>query len=156
MAPTKKVDTTSFEIWHERAPSLSYLKVWGCEAYVKQYTPNKLGVRSTKCIFVGYPKDGIGYYFYDPTEQKVFVAQKAEFWEAKFLVEGISRTVELDEDQEPQADTRLVDTSTQQEVVENDQIVDQHTQNVHRSGRISSPPERYGFFIDGCYVVRFG
>ena len=89
------------------------MKVWGCEAYVKQNIPNKLEVRSTKCIFVGYPKDDIGYYFYDPTEQKVFVARKAEFLEAKFLVEGISRTVELDEDQEPQADTRLVKTSTQ-------------------------------------------
>ena len=64
MAQTKKVDKTPFEIWHGRAPSLSYLKVW----VVKQYTPNKLEVRSTKCIFVGYPKDDIGgYYFYDPT-----------------------------------------------------------------------------------------
>ena len=85
--------------------------------------------------------DDIGYYFYDPTEQKVFVARKGKFLEAKFLMEGTSyRTVELEEDQEPQDDTRLVDTSAQQEVVENDQEVDQYIQNVRRSGRISSPP----------------
>ncbi|KAJ0765449.1 putative RNA-directed DNA polymerase [Helianthus annuus] len=153
MAPTKKVDKTPFEIWHGTVPSLSYLKVWGCDAYVKQYTPNKLEVRSIKCIFVGYPKDDIGYYFYDPTEQKVFVARKGKFLEDKFLMEGTNRTVELDEDQGPQPNTRLVDTSTQQEVVEYDQMVDQHTHNVRRSGRISNPPERYGFFMDGCYVV---
>ncbi|KAK1414877.1 hypothetical protein QVD17_30638 [Tagetes erecta] len=59
MAPTKKVERTPFEIWHGKVPSLSYLKVWGCEAYVKIPTPNKLEVRSTKCIFVGYPRDSM-------------------------------------------------------------------------------------------------
>nr|GFB76768.1 hypothetical protein [Tanacetum cinerariifolium] len=32
MVPTKKVDKTPYEIWHGKAPNLSYLKVWGCEA----------------------------------------------------------------------------------------------------------------------------
>ncbi|KAD5318121.1 hypothetical protein E3N88_18067 [Mikania micrantha] len=154
MAPTKKVERTPFEIWHGKVPSLSYLKVWGCEAYPKQYTQNKLEARSTKCIFVGYPRDCMGYYFYDPTEQKVFIARKAEFLETKFLSEGTSgRTVELEEVQDSQDDTHLVDTSNQHEDVENDHVDDQDTQNVRRSGRISVPPERYGFFMDGCYVA---
>ncbi|GKB98641.1 retrotransposon protein, putative, ty1-copia subclass [Tanacetum coccineum] len=29
MVPTKKVDMTPYEIWHEKAPKLSYLRVWG-------------------------------------------------------------------------------------------------------------------------------
>ncbi|KAD6118913.1 hypothetical protein E3N88_10184 [Mikania micrantha] len=154
MAPTKKVERTPFEIWHGKVPSLSYLKVWGCEAYPKQYTKNKLEARSTKCIFVGYPRDCMGYYFYDPTEQKVFIARKAEFLETKFLSEGTSgRIVELAEVQDSQDDTHLVDTSNQHEDVENDHVDDQDTQNVHRSGRISVLPERYRFFMDGCYVV---
>ncbi|KAD3639942.1 hypothetical protein E3N88_29165 [Mikania micrantha] len=154
MAPTKKVERTPFKIWHGKVPSLSYLKVWGCEAYPKQYTQNKLEARSTKCIFVGYPRDCMGYYFYDPTEQKVFIARKAEFLETKFLSEGTSgRTVEIEEVQDSQDDTHLVDTSNQHEDVENDHVDDQDTQNVRRSGRISVPPERYGFFMDGCYVV---
>ena len=154
MAPTKKVEKTPFEIWHGRVPSLSYLKVWGCEAYVRHDASNKLEPRSTKCIFVGYPKNDLGYYFYNPNEQNVFVARKAEFLETKFLMEGASsRTVELEEDQEPQTDTRLVDTSIQQEDVEDDQRVDQDTQNVRKSGRVTYPPERYGFLIDECYFV---
>ncbi|GKF29747.1 hypothetical protein Tco_0096089, partial [Tanacetum coccineum] len=32
MVPTKKVDKTPYEIWNEKAPKLSYLRVWGCEA----------------------------------------------------------------------------------------------------------------------------
>nr|GFC66576.1 retrotransposon protein, putative, Ty1-copia subclass [Tanacetum cinerariifolium] len=46
MVPTKKVDKTSYEIWHGKAPNLSYLKVWGCEAYVKHDLADKLHKRS--------------------------------------------------------------------------------------------------------------
>ncbi|GJR45569.1 retrotransposon protein, putative, ty1-copia subclass [Tanacetum coccineum] len=46
MVPTKKVDRTSYEIWHGKSPNLSYLRVWGCEALVKRDTPDKLDSRS--------------------------------------------------------------------------------------------------------------
>ncbi|GJW69581.1 retrotransposon protein, putative, ty1-copia subclass [Tanacetum coccineum] len=51
MVPTKKVDKTPYEIWHGKVPNLSYLKVWGCEAYVKHDSADKLQQRSVKCIF---------------------------------------------------------------------------------------------------------
>ncbi|GJT65163.1 retrotransposon protein, putative, ty1-copia subclass [Tanacetum coccineum] len=35
MVPTKKVERTPYEIWHGKAPKLSYLRVLGCEALVK-------------------------------------------------------------------------------------------------------------------------
>ncbi|GJS90946.1 retrotransposon protein, putative, ty1-copia subclass [Tanacetum coccineum] len=75
MVPTKKVNKTPYEMWHGKVPNLSYLKVWGCEALVKRDTPNKLESRSIKCIFVGYPKETMGYYFYYPLENKNFVAR---------------------------------------------------------------------------------
>ncbi|GJS13620.1 retrovirus-related pol polyprotein from transposon TNT 1-94 [Tanacetum coccineum] len=53
MVPTKKVDKTSYEVWHGQAPKLSYLKVWGCEALVKRDTltkPDKLEPRSINLI----------------------------------------------------------------------------------------------------------
>nr|GFB50403.1 retrotransposon protein, putative, Ty1-copia subclass [Tanacetum cinerariifolium] len=49
MVPTKKVDKTPYEIWHGKEPNLSYLKVWGCEAYVKRDSADKLQQRSVKC-----------------------------------------------------------------------------------------------------------
>nr|GEX04296.1 retrotransposon protein, putative, Ty1-copia subclass [Tanacetum cinerariifolium] len=73
MVPTKKVDKTPYEIWHGKVPNLSYLKVWDCEAHVKRHTADKLEQRSVMCIFVGYPKESMGYYFYYPTENKVVV-----------------------------------------------------------------------------------
>nr|GEV33882.1 hypothetical protein [Tanacetum cinerariifolium] len=67
------VEKTPYEVWHGKAPKLSYLKVWGCEALVKRDTltkPDKLEPRSIKCIFVGYPKEMIGYSFFYPPENK--------------------------------------------------------------------------------------
>ncbi|GKF74488.1 retrotransposon protein, putative, ty1-copia subclass, partial [Tanacetum coccineum] len=57
MVPTKKVDKTPYELWYGKVPNLSYLKVWGCEAFVKRDTPDKLEQISVKCIFIGYPKE---------------------------------------------------------------------------------------------------
>ncbi|GKD97503.1 retrotransposon protein, putative, ty1-copia subclass, partial [Tanacetum coccineum] len=47
----------------------------GCEALVKHNTPDKLQQRSVKCIFVGYPKETMSYYFYFPPENKIVVAR---------------------------------------------------------------------------------
>ncbi|GKE85391.1 retrotransposon protein, putative, ty1-copia subclass [Tanacetum coccineum] len=74
MVPTKKVDKTPYELWYGKVPNLSYLKVWGYEALVKRDTPDKLEQRSVKCIFIGYLKETMGYYFYFPPENKIVVA----------------------------------------------------------------------------------
>ena len=55
------------------------MKVWGCPAYVKQIMSNKLEAKSEKCLFVGYPKETIGYQFYNSLEQKVFVSKRIVF-----------------------------------------------------------------------------
>ncbi|GJT10343.1 retrotransposon protein, putative, ty1-copia subclass [Tanacetum coccineum] len=105
MVPTKKVDKTPYEMWYGKVPNLSYLKVWGCEALVKRDTPDKLEQRSVKCIFIGYPKETMGYYFYFPPENKIVVARYAEFFEKRLINQEISgRAVDLEEIQE-QEDT---------------------------------------------------
>ncbi|KAJ9547457.1 hypothetical protein OSB04_020000 [Centaurea solstitialis] len=83
--PTKSVEKTPYEIWTGKKTKFSFLKIWGCEVYVKRVTSEKLKPKSDKCIFLGYPKTTVGYYFYNPTENKVFVAQNGEFLEDKFL-----------------------------------------------------------------------
>ncbi|GKB43870.1 retrotransposon protein, putative, ty1-copia subclass [Tanacetum coccineum] len=60
MVPTKKVDRTPYEIWHGKAPKLSYLR------------------------------ETMGYYFYYPLENKIFVSQNAEFFENSFMVQEAS------------------------------------------------------------------
>ncbi|GJQ99374.1 putative RNA-directed DNA polymerase, partial [Tanacetum coccineum] len=98
MVPTKKVDKTPYELWHGKVPNLSYLKVWGCEAHVKRHTPDKLQQRSVKCIFIGYPKETIGYYFYYLPENKIVVERYADFLEKNFVLQKESgRIVELED-----------------------------------------------------------
>ena len=66
---------------------MSFLKIWGCEAYVRRQVSDKLGPKSDKCLFVGYPKETKGYYFYNPSENKVFVARSGIFLEKEFISE---------------------------------------------------------------------
>ena len=35
-APSKSVETTVYELWFGNIPKLLFLKVWGCDAYVKK------------------------------------------------------------------------------------------------------------------------
>ena len=55
-APSKSVETTPYELWFGKKPKLSFLKVWGCDAYVKKLQPEKLEPKADKCIFIGHPK----------------------------------------------------------------------------------------------------
>ncbi|GJV00537.1 retrotransposon protein, putative, ty1-copia subclass [Tanacetum coccineum] len=106
MVPTKKVDKTPYELWYGKVPKLSYLKVWGCEALVKRDTPDKLQQRSVKCIFIGYPKETMGYYFFFPPKNKIVVARYAEFFGKNLITQEVSGRAEgleeiQDEDTSP-------------------------------------------------------
>ncbi|KAK8547551.1 hypothetical protein V6N12_031688 [Hibiscus sabdariffa] len=83
--PSKSVQKTPYEIWTWKHPSMSFMKIWGCQAYVKHQMSTKLEPRSHKCIFVGYPKETKGYYFFNPKENKLFVARTGVFLEKEFL-----------------------------------------------------------------------
>ena len=85
MALSKSIETTSYELWFGKKPKLSFIKVWGCDAYVKRLQPYKLEPKSEKCIFIGYPKETIGYTFYHRSEGKIFVAKNGTFLENEFL-----------------------------------------------------------------------
>ena len=52
-APSKSVESTSYELWFGNKPKLPFLRVWGCDAYVKRLQPVKLEPKSEKCIFIG-------------------------------------------------------------------------------------------------------
>ena len=39
---SKAVKKTPYEIWTGKSPNLSFLKIWGCEAYVKHQISDKL------------------------------------------------------------------------------------------------------------------
>ena len=78
-APSKSVETTPYELWFSKKPKLSFLKVWGCDAYVKKFQRDKLEPKSEKCVFIEYPKETIGYTLYHRFESKIFVAKMDPF-----------------------------------------------------------------------------
>ncbi|KAL0434201.1 UNVERIFIED_CONTAM: hypothetical protein Slati_2754400 [Sesamum latifolium] len=137
IAPSKSVPQTPYEIWHGKPASYKYLRVWGSPAYVKRLVGDKLDLRSSLCRFIGYPKETAGYYFYDPTEQKVFISRNAVFLEKGFPSDNRRDEVLIEESSgEPPHDSTASFEPTF------------HTDGVpvlRRSTRESRVPERYGF-----------
>src|SRR3954471_3475599 len=62
-APSKSIETAPYELLFGNKPKLSFLKVWGRDVYVKKLQPDKLEPKAEKCVFIGYPKETIGYTF---------------------------------------------------------------------------------------------
>ena len=119
--PSKSVEKTPYEMWTGKKPSLSFLKIWGCEAYVKRlHQSDKLTAKSDKCIFMGYLRETLGYYFYNREEGKVFVAHSGVFLEKEFLGRETSgRSVQLEEVQdEPVGEASSSDANVAEQVEE--------------------------------------
>ena len=65
---------------------------------MKKLQPDKLEPKSEKCVFIGYPKEIVGYTFYHRSEGKLFIAENGSFLEKEFLSKEVSgRKAELDE-----------------------------------------------------------
>ena len=87
---------------------------------------------------MGYPSETKGYNFYNPTENKVFVARTTVYLEERiyFLRKIVGGTIDLDKDREPQ-DHIEPEMERDQDVYQNvNSNPVQETQVVRRSGRI--------------------
>ena len=105
---------------------------------MKCLTSDKLGPKSDKCKFVGYPKETKGYQFYNPSENKVFVARKAVFLERDFISKGNSgRKIDLDEVREPQ---NVFEPDEEPELVLQKVQVHETTQT-EKAGQVVTPPQ---------------
>ena len=151
----KSVESTLFVMWFGNKPKLLFLKVWGCDAYVKRLQPDKLEPKSEKCVFIGYPKETVGYTFYHRSEGKIFVAKNGTFLETEFLSKEVSgRKVELDEVNVPSLELEsstskkivlVMPTPTREEAKDDDhETLDQVTTGPHRWSRAHTTPEWYG------------
>ncbi|GJT99344.1 retrotransposon protein, putative, ty1-copia subclass [Tanacetum coccineum] len=124
MVPTKKVEKTPYE-------------------------PDKLEPRSIKCIFIGYPKETMGYFFYYPPENKFLVAWNAEFQENSLInqeASGSLKDLEIirEEDTHPSIDTSLNHEDDDLEIDEpQGDII-----SIRRSTRIRRPTDCMCLYID--------
>ncbi|GJU79743.1 retrotransposon protein, putative, ty1-copia subclass [Tanacetum coccineum] len=148
MVPTKKVDKTPYELWYGKIPNLSYLKVWGCEALVKRDTPDKLQQRSVKCIFIGYPKETMGYYFNFPPKNKIVVARYAEFFEKNLITQEVSgRARDLEEIQDEDTPPSKITSEIPMEV-EGFEPPQEEDIPIRRSERTRRAPNRLSLNVE--------
>ncbi|CAH1440299.1 unnamed protein product [Lactuca virosa] len=146
LVPTKKVAKTPHEMWIGKAPPLAHIKVWGCEAFVRRETHDKLEPRSERCIFIGCPQKSFGYLFYRPSDNVVFVARRGVFRERELISQGDSRRkIDLEEIQES-SDEGTSHTGAQPEEETPVEPIDESLP-LRRSERVSVPPQFYGFHI---------
>ncbi|KAJ0435652.1 putative RNA-directed DNA polymerase [Helianthus annuus] len=151
LAPTKKVNKTPYEIWYGQKPNLSYLRVWGCDAYITSDSDDKLDPRGEKVVFVGYYNQ-CGYYFYHPDTNTISIKRKAKrFPEDELLSRGTgSNLVDLEEFQGLQTTVDKVGTSEPQQIV--DAESDPNT-SLCRSIRTRKEPDRYLWHVEGSEVL---
>ena len=122
---------------------------------MKKLQPKNLEPKAEKCVFIGYPKETVGYTFYHRSEGKTFVAKNGSFLEKEFLSKEVSgRKVELDEvivpplEPESRATQEIVSEApapAKDEVNDDDHdTLDQVAIEPRRSTRVCSAPELNG------------
>jgi hypothetical protein len=141
-------DKTPQEVWTSKEPSLTHLKVFGCDVYVHVPKENrsKMDKKAEKCIFIGY-KDGLkGYNLWNPETKKVLYSQDVVFREMKDVVkQGVLPSKEEPEKIEFDLKDDEADSTKEHESEEEDP----HTLVLRRLDRERRLPKRYSPF-DFC------
>eukprot|EP00253_Pinus_taeda_P006681 PITA_06681 len=128
MSPSSTLeDNTPQELWTGKKPSLSHLRVFGCDAYVhvRKEKRTKLDSKFEKCMFIGY-KDGLKCYkLWNPVTRKVVYSRDVVFREVKDVIkhevqpkEPVNIEFELkEEESDSVAEEELEDEEPQTSVV---------------------------------------
>lgn len=138
---------TPFEMWYQRKPDLSNLKVFGCKAIAhipKEKRKGKLELPGGEYIFVGY---GInGYRLFDDNRKMIVLAKSVQFNESTSAV----TTVEVSS--QSKGDT----VANVQDLSPNTQLVTQVEVNggtQFQSPRVTSTPRSSSVVVTGTPIV---
>uniref|UniRef100_A0A5S6QMK3 Integrase catalytic domain-containing protein n=1 Tax=Trichuris muris TaxID=70415 RepID=A0A5S6QMK3_TRIMR len=92
----KETATTPYEEWFGKRPSVSHLRVFGCDAYVRvpdQYR-KKFDSKARKVTFVGYGRSNKIFRIYDPQKHQIY-----EVTDIKFRESLLNGRILLDEEE---------------------------------------------------------
>ncbi|GJZ51588.1 retrotransposon protein, putative, ty1-copia subclass [Tanacetum coccineum] len=122
MVPTKKVDRTPYEIWHGKASKLSYLR------------------------------ETIGYYFYNPLENKIFIARNPEFFENSLTLQEASRSHGLLKARRSNSGLKLIqedDTQPYENTSKrHDEVKPTEVEPIHELGDLNKLPNYKSALLD--------
>jgi hypothetical protein len=139
------------EEWTGKKVNYSFLKTFGCEAFVHIDKENrtKLESKSKKCTFIGYGVNDFGYRLWDYENKKIIRSRDVIFNEKVMYKDQLQGKKQEEEKQE----YTVLDEITEKEIPkepENQNVQQQEQQVpqtpasvVRRSTRLSIPPERY-------------
>ena len=95
VTPMKQADyKTPTEFWSGIKPIISYLRVFGCQAWVHilKKRRHKLDPKSQEMIFVGYKPGSKGYQFWDTAHQCFKISHDVKFKETLFPAKEVKST----------------------------------------------------------------
>jgi hypothetical protein len=100
------------EVWSGKEVNLSWLKVFGCIAYVhiSDHARGKLDPKSLKCTFIGYGGDEFGYRLWDDQNKKIIRSRDVIFNE-KLMYKDRSTAQSTSPVQNDPVSTELADLS---------------------------------------------
>ncbi|KAJ9554618.1 hypothetical protein OSB04_018663 [Centaurea solstitialis] len=80
---TKRFMKTPYELVYNRPPSIKFLRVFGCECYVKNDKDNldKFSPKGDEGVFIGYAKDSPSYRVYNKKTRCVVESTNVDFEE---------------------------------------------------------------------------
>ncbi|GBM97221.1 Retrovirus-related Pol polyprotein from transposon TNT 1-94 [Araneus ventricosus] len=80
--PTKPKGKTPYELWTNRKPNLSHIRVFGCKAYayIQKQKRGKLDNKAVEGIFLGYDYRSKGYRIY-LGDNKIMISRTVKFIE---------------------------------------------------------------------------
>ncbi|KAL2253255.1 UNVERIFIED_CONTAM: Retrovirus-related Pol polyprotein from transposon TNT 1-94 [Sesamum indicum] len=67
------------EVWSGKKVDLSFLRTFGCLAYILNDDRTKLDAKSIKCTFIGYETDEFGYRFWDDQNREIIRSRNIIF-----------------------------------------------------------------------------
>ncbi|CAI6007469.1 unnamed protein product [Closterium sp. NIES-65] len=68
--------------WTGKVGNASVFRVWGCRAFVRELSEEKLSPRAVPCVFLGSPPVAPVWQFYHPTLRRVLSSQDVTFHES--------------------------------------------------------------------------
>lgn len=97
-SPISERDKTASEIWHQKRPNVSNIKVFGCVAFI--HIPNelrsKMDDKAEKCVLVVYTNTG--YRLWNIEKKKIVVSRNVVFNEKKYYFKPKSVMIDLSEE----------------------------------------------------------
>jgi hypothetical protein len=163
LSPHATLKKTPEEIWSTKKPDVSYLKVFGCKAYVHvpKEDRQKLDVKSLECIFIGYAEGTKGWRFFHEPTGRIITSRDAHFDETVMeRVDSVALPLSTRQDQsttvaeEPEEECESFDDAQEGEESERSDETDgergidavsndEAEIQLRRSTRIRQPPKSW-------------